>query len=145
MANELESPTSSELTSQGFFAWWLWRTDYLSKLPRFEKKIRVALDWTLDLRFAKDFACIRAESAISVSRATVNASGGPTNAVAVYTREIRREGFQRVILRYCPLPDLSFYRGRIKVSLFVTRSAINGRRSRDLRGSKRVMTVTHFL
>ncbi len=39
----------------GFFAWWLWRTIYLSKLPRFEKKVRVALDWTLDLIFTKDF------------------------------------------------------------------------------------------
>lgn len=39
----------------GFFAWWLWRTVYLSKLPRFEKKCRVAIDWTLDLVFAKDF------------------------------------------------------------------------------------------
>ena len=41
----------------GFVAWWLWRTIYLSKLPRLEKKVRVALDWTLDLCFAKDFAC----------------------------------------------------------------------------------------
>jgi NADH dehydrogenase len=39
----------------GFLAWWLWRTIYLSKLPRFEKKCRVAIDWTLDLLFAKDF------------------------------------------------------------------------------------------
>jgi NADH:quinone reductase (non-electrogenic) len=39
----------------GFLAWWLWRTIYLSKLPRFEKKCRVAIDWTLDLIFAKDF------------------------------------------------------------------------------------------
>lgn len=38
----------------GFVAWWLWRTIYLMKLPRFEKKVRVALDWTLDLLFAKD-------------------------------------------------------------------------------------------
>jgi len=38
----------------GFIAWWLWRTIYLSKLPGFEKKVRVALDWTLDLLFAKD-------------------------------------------------------------------------------------------
>jgi NADH dehydrogenase len=38
----------------GFMAWWLWRTIYLSKLPRFEKKVRVALDWTLDLLFSKD-------------------------------------------------------------------------------------------
>ena len=39
----------------GFVAWWLWRTIYLSKLPRFEKKLRVAFDWTLDLIFSKDF------------------------------------------------------------------------------------------
>ena len=38
----------------GFIAWWLWRTIYLMKLPRFEKKVRVALDWTLDLLFSKD-------------------------------------------------------------------------------------------
>jgi NADH dehydrogenase len=38
----------------GFFAWWLWRTIYLLKLPRFERKLRVALDWTLDLIFTKD-------------------------------------------------------------------------------------------
>ena len=39
----------------GFAAWWLWRTIYLSKLPRLEKKVRVAIDWTLDLLFARDF------------------------------------------------------------------------------------------
>ena len=38
----------------GFVAWWLWRTIYLSKLPRVEKKVRVALDWTLDVLFSKD-------------------------------------------------------------------------------------------
>jgi NADH dehydrogenase len=42
------------LNFSGFIAWWLWRTIYLSKLPRFEKKCRVALDWTLDLLFTKD-------------------------------------------------------------------------------------------
>ena len=38
----------------GFVAWWLWRSIYLLKLPRFERKVRVALDWTLDLFFSKD-------------------------------------------------------------------------------------------
>jgi NADH dehydrogenase len=47
----------------GFIAWWLWRTIYLGKLPRIEKKVRVALDWTLDLCFAKDFACVTPVSA----------------------------------------------------------------------------------
>jgi NADH dehydrogenase len=38
----------------GFIAWFLWRGIYLSKLPRIEKKVRVAIDWTLDLFFTKD-------------------------------------------------------------------------------------------
>lgn len=38
----------------GFIAWWLWRTIYLAKLPRLEKKLRAALDWTLDIVFSKD-------------------------------------------------------------------------------------------
>ena len=38
----------------GFLAWFLWRSIYLGKLPQFEKKVRVALDWTLDLIFGKD-------------------------------------------------------------------------------------------
>jgi NADH dehydrogenase len=40
----------------GLLAWALWRTIYLMKLPRFEKKVRVALSWTLDLFFPKDLA-----------------------------------------------------------------------------------------
>ena len=38
----------------GFIAWWMWQTIYLGKLPRTEKKLRVALDWALDLVFSKD-------------------------------------------------------------------------------------------
>jgi NADH:ubiquinone reductase (H+-translocating) len=39
----------------GFLAWFLWRGIYWSKLPRVEKKVRVAIDWALDVLFAKDF------------------------------------------------------------------------------------------
>jgi hypothetical protein len=42
----------------GFFAWWMWRTVYLSKLPGLDKKVRVAFDWTLDLLFPKDVCAI---------------------------------------------------------------------------------------
>jgi NADH dehydrogenase len=38
----------------GFVAWWLWRTVYLAKLPRFERKLRVVIDWTLNLFFPRD-------------------------------------------------------------------------------------------
>ncbi len=39
----------------GFLAWFLWRGIYWSKLPRMEKKVRVAIDWALDVFFSKDF------------------------------------------------------------------------------------------
>ena len=38
----------------GFFAWWMWRTVYLGKLPTLDRKVRVMLDWTLDLFFPRD-------------------------------------------------------------------------------------------
>lgn len=38
----------------GLLAWMLWRGIYLAKLPGLEKKIRVLLDWTIDLLFPRD-------------------------------------------------------------------------------------------
>ena len=49
----------------GFIAWWLWRTIYLLKLPRFEKKVLVALDWTLDVLFSKDLVHFRTTRSLS--------------------------------------------------------------------------------
>jgi NADH:ubiquinone reductase (H+-translocating) len=38
----------------GIVPWWLWRTYYLGRLPRIERRLRVTLDWTLDLFFPRD-------------------------------------------------------------------------------------------
>jgi NADH dehydrogenase len=38
----------------GFIAWVFWRTVYLMKLPRLQKKLRVMVGWTLDMFFARD-------------------------------------------------------------------------------------------
>lgn len=51
----------------GFIAWFLWRGIYLSKLPGFEKKVRVMIDWTLDLFFSKDTVQFMTERAKSIS------------------------------------------------------------------------------
>jgi NADH dehydrogenase len=53
----------------GFVAWFLWRGIYLSKLPRFEKKVRVALAWLLDLVFTKDLVQFQTERSPHVSQA----------------------------------------------------------------------------
>ncbi len=39
----------------GFGAWFLWRTVYLLKMPGLARKTRIALDWTIDLVFSRDF------------------------------------------------------------------------------------------
>ncbi len=52
----------------GFPAWFLWRTVYLLKMPHWSRKIRVALDWTIDLLFAKDYV------QLGVHRATARAA-----------------------------------------------------------------------
>jgi len=55
----------------GFIAWWLWRTIYLAKLPGLDRKVRVALDWTLDLLLAKDIVQLPAERGAVRERAEV--------------------------------------------------------------------------
>lgn len=42
------------LKFSGVVGWVLWRTVYLMKLPRLEKKLRVALQWALDVVFDRD-------------------------------------------------------------------------------------------
>jgi NADH dehydrogenase len=39
----------------GFPAWWLFRTVYLLKMPGLSRKMRLAIDWALDLVFPRDF------------------------------------------------------------------------------------------
>lgn len=38
----------------GLFAWWLWRTIYLGKLPGIDRKLRVVIDWTLETFLPRD-------------------------------------------------------------------------------------------
>ncbi|MBI4528650.1 MAG: NAD(P)/FAD-dependent oxidoreductase [Deltaproteobacteria bacterium] len=74
----------------GFVAWWLWRSIYLSKLPRLEKKLRVALDWTLDMVFSKDlvqFMTVRAERGAS-ERALPGNNAAPEIEMARLKREV---------------------------------------------------------
>ncbi|MDH5418554.1 MAG: NAD(P)/FAD-dependent oxidoreductase, partial [Nitrosopumilus sp.] len=40
----------------GFWAWLIWRNVYLSKIATLDKRIRVFLDWTIDLFFDRDIS-----------------------------------------------------------------------------------------
>ena len=52
----------------GLLAWWLWRTIYLMKLPGLDRKIRVAVDWTLDLLLPGDIVQLRTERSVGIRR-----------------------------------------------------------------------------
>ena len=46
----------------GLLAWFMWRTIYLMKLPGLDRKLRVMIDWTLDLFFPRDITLLRART-----------------------------------------------------------------------------------
>src|SRR5208337_2465943 len=45
---------SKSMRFSGLLAWLMWRGIYLGKLPGLERKIRVLVDWTVELFFPKD-------------------------------------------------------------------------------------------
>jgi NADH dehydrogenase len=55
------------LNFSGITAWFFWRSIYLGKLPGLQKKVRVALDWTLDLFFSKDIVQLPTLRSLAVS------------------------------------------------------------------------------
>ena len=46
------------LRFSGFLAWFIWRTIYLFKLPGVQRKLRVMVDWTMDLFFPRDISLL---------------------------------------------------------------------------------------
>lgn len=69
------------LRLRGFPAWWLWRTIYLLKMPGWGRRARVALDWTIELFFPRDY--------VQLGTGPRPAWRDPRNSMAV---EARREG-----------------------------------------------------
>ena len=45
----------------GFPAWFLWKTVYMLKLPTLAQRLRVVLDWTVELFFERDVSELRVE------------------------------------------------------------------------------------
>jgi NADH dehydrogenase len=89
----------------GFWAWWLWRTVYLFKMPGLGRKFRVALDWTLELLFGRDYVQLGVhrvgrgadveleEEAVAVRpRPAVDEVGEPAAPVAPFAPGLARDG-----------------------------------------------------
>ena len=72
----------------GYIAWLLWRTIYLGKLPGLQKKVRVAIDWALDLIFSKDLVQLPTLRSPTMSEAE-QSSTGSTHETGSTKSEIR--------------------------------------------------------
>jgi NADH dehydrogenase len=72
----------------GFFAWALWRAYYLSTLPGGARRIRVALDWILDVVFPRDIAQIQ-----TAQRARLHVHHFEPGEIIITKGEIGRELF----------------------------------------------------
>ncbi len=51
---KLPWPIRKSIRFSGLLAWFLWRGIYVSKLPGLERKIRVLMDWMIELFFPRD-------------------------------------------------------------------------------------------
>jgi NADH:ubiquinone reductase (H+-translocating) len=72
----------------GLIAWAMWRGIYLMKLPRLAKKLRVLMDWTLDLLFGREIeqlVTLRDVQALSDQIARIRARA--TRGLEEQTRE----------------------------------------------------------
>ena len=68
----------------GFIAWVFWRTVYLMKLPRLQKKLRVMVGWTLDLFFSRDIEqmiTLRDVEALSDMAGRIRARRAPQTSI----------------------------------------------------------------
>jgi NADH dehydrogenase len=58
----------------GFTAWWFWRSYYLMNLPTVEKKLRVMVDWFIDLFFKRDVTRLKTPTEEMATRSNASTS-----------------------------------------------------------------------
>jgi NADH dehydrogenase len=68
----------------GFVGWALWRAYYLWHLPRLDKRLRVAMDWSLDLIFPRDISQIQTHTAARMQKLG-RQSANPTWSMSIVT------------------------------------------------------------
>ncbi len=77
----------------GLIAWGMWRSIYLMKLPRLAKKLRVMMDWTLDLLFGREIEqmiTLRDVQALSdqIARIRARATRGENKLASAHRRNL---------------------------------------------------------
>jgi NADH dehydrogenase len=76
----------------GFFAWWFRRTYYLFQMPRWDRRLRIVLDWTVALFFRPDITKID----LAVERAQAERNTAAGTSLPSRRADYRGAGSQRV-------------------------------------------------
>jgi NADH dehydrogenase len=71
---------------RGFLAWWMRRTYYLFQMPRWDTRLRIALDWTVALFFRPDLT--KVDLADEHEQERRNCAAGGTRASAAERRGV---------------------------------------------------------
>jgi NADH dehydrogenase len=70
------------LALRGFIAWWMRRTYYLFQMPRWDTRVRIALDWTVSLVFRPALTKVDLAPEREQERRNCPAGGSPSRATA---------------------------------------------------------------
>ncbi len=70
------------LALRGFIAWWMRRTYYLFQMPRWDTRVRIALDWTVSLVFRPALTKVDLAPEREQERRNCPAGGSPSHASA---------------------------------------------------------------
>lgn len=71
----------------GFVAWWMRRTYYLFQMPRWDRRLRIVLDWTVALFFRPDITKVE----LRVEREHVRRTRDMTTAAGKSAEHAARE------------------------------------------------------
>jgi NADH:ubiquinone reductase (H+-translocating) len=75
------------LQLMGFIAWWVRRTYYLFQMPRWDTRVRIALDWTVSLFFRPDLTKVDLAPEREMEQRNRPAGGSPSRASATSVSE----------------------------------------------------------
>jgi NADH:quinone reductase (non-electrogenic) len=81
----------------GFAAWWIRRTYYLFQMPRWDKRLRIVLDWTVALFFRPDITKVGLEVEREQVRRSLQMAGGRSKRDAVLRSDRFLKNFAAIL------------------------------------------------
>ncbi len=63
----------------GVLAWFMWRSIYLMKMPGWSRSFRIALDWTADLLFDRDYVAFGTSRIVAAAKLEAHREANPSS------------------------------------------------------------------